>query len=396
MPLLSKLLARLPSPRRGASPAGQGDLESSISKTINDALAAAGLLRAPLPAAAPAQPTPGPAPATRPVAKLALLAPEPVVQPRPDTPRKRALSPGSFVEHDFSNEAGTRRYKLYIPAGYDAEATPGYPLLVMLHGCTQSPDDFAAGTRMNALADEHGFLVAYPAQSPNANGSKCWNWFRPGDQGREAGEPALLAGLTRQLIQQHAVDPRRVYVAGLSAGAAMAVILGTTHPELYAAVGAHSGLPYRAARDVPSAFAAMGGTHALREVAAETDANARQGKRPPAPVVPLIVFHGDADHTVAPANGEALVKQATGAASELLPESQRKAVAANGRNYTHSVYTTSLGEPLVEYWQVHGGGHAWFGGSSDGSYTDPRGPDASAEMVRFFLKVKQQHAPSAQ
>jgi len=300
------------------------------------------------------------------------------------------------MEHSFSNEAGTRRYKLYRPAGYTADREASYPLVVMLHGCTQSPDDFAAGTRMNALADQHGFLVAYPAQSPNANGSRCWNWFRPGDQGRASGEPALLAGLTHEVIKDHAVDPRRVYVAGLSAGAAMAVILGTTHPELYAAVGAHSGLPYRAARDVPSAFAAMGGTHALREVAAETDANARQSGRQPAPVVPLIVFHGDADATVAPANGEALVKQAVGAASEVLPESQARRVGDNGRHYTRSVYTTTLGDPLVEYWQIHGAGHAWSGGSTSGSYTDPQGPDASVEMLRFFLQVEQPRPTAAQ
>ncbi|RYZ70914.1 MAG: PHB depolymerase family esterase [Lysobacteraceae bacterium] len=380
MSLLSRLQARRPAARPLSSyPLEHTDLGARISRTINDALASAGLLRAPLrapPVTAPPIPA-DPAPALDPEA----LAPAP--------------HPGTFLEHSFSHPAGTRSYKLYIPASYDPGSKAAYPLVLMLHGCTQSPDDFAAGTRMNALADQQGFLVAYPAQSPNANGSRCWNWFRPGDQGRAAGEPALLAGLTRELIARHAVDPQRVYVAGLSAGAAMAVILGATHPELYAAVGAHSGLPYRAARDVPSAFAAMGGTHALREVAEETDAQARQAKRPPAPVVPLIVFHGDADHTVAAANGEALVKQATGAASEVLPTTRERSRSGNGRSYTRSVYTTALGEPLVEYWQLHGAGHAWSGGSNQGSYTDPTGPDASAEMVRFFLQLKRQQQPAA-
>ena len=379
MSLFAKLLSRLPgSTRPPPAPAVNPQWQSNIGDTINEALVAAGLLEI---AKKPA-----------PTDVAALLAPvrRPAKRPRPKQHRaspETGSAAGSFSEHSFSNSAGTRTYKLYLPAGYTAQPPARYPLVVMLHGCTQSPDDFAAGTRMNALADQHGFLVAYPAQSPNANGSKCWNWFRPGDQMRDAGEPALLAGLTRQLIETHAVDPHRVFVAGLSAGAAMAVILGTTWPELFAAVGAHSGLPYRAARDVPSAFAAMGGTHALREVDAETDAHARRSGRQPAPVTPLIVFHGDADHTVAPANGEALVRQAMGAASALLPESRAESVTGNGRHYTRSVYTTSLGDPLVEYWQLHGAGHAWSGGSTMGSYTDPQGPDASAEMVRFFLQA---------
>lgn len=370
--VLSKLLSRLPSVGRNPRPPSTGgDLESRIGKTIQDALAAAGLLPAP----APFLPAPVPLPGT----------------PTPDVTDRRAKklldlpAPGSFVEDSFSNHAGTRRYKLYVPAGYRADSEAHYPLVLMLHGCTQSPDDFAAGTRMNALADELGFLVAYPAQSPNANGSKCWNWFRPGDQARDQGEPALLAGLVQRLVADHAVDPARVYVAGLSAGAAMAVILGTTYPDLFAAVGAHSGLPYRAASDVPTAFAAMGGTHALREASAATHASATEEAR--MRVTPLIVFHGDVDRTVASANGEALVKQTLGAASELLPESRTTETGARGRAYTRSVYTTALGEPLVEYWQIHGAGHAWSGGASAGTYTDPQGPDASAEMMRFFLQV---------
>ncbi|MEO6517416.1 MAG: PHB depolymerase family esterase, partial [Pseudoxanthomonas sp.] len=345
MPLLNKLLARLPAAARRltSSHANPQELHSSISNTINEALASAGLLNAT--AAAPSMP------ASR----------GPALEPETAAP---AAVAGTFLEHSFSNEAGTRRYKVYVPACYDAQAQDRYPLLLMLHGCTQSPDDFAAGTRMNALADQHGFLVAYPAQSANANGSKCWNWFRPGDQGRATGEPALLAGLTQQLIRQYAVDPQRVFVAGLSAGAAMAVILGATYPDLYAAVGAHSGLPYRAARDMGSAFAAMGGNPAPPDAGTGTDTQA-------AAVVPLIVFHGDADSTVAPANGQALVKQAVAAAGKSLPQTQSERVGGNGRSATRSVYTTALGKPLVEYWQIHGAGHAWSGGSTAGSYTDP-------------------------
>jgi poly(hydroxyalkanoate) depolymerase family esterase len=368
--VFSKFLSRLSQTRRAPhTQAVSGDLEARVSKTIEDALASAGLLRGP-----------------------SQKAPEVKLRRPPAAERRHTrdlppeiLLPGSFGEDSFTNHAGTRRYKLYVPRQYDAERAVAYPLVVMLHGCTQSPDDFAAGTRMNALADRLGFLVAYPAQSPNANGSKCWNWFRPGDQAREAGEPALLAGLTRQLIARYAVDPRRVYVAGLSAGAAMAVILGATYPELYAAVGAHSGLPYRAANDVPTAFAAMGGTHARREVAA--DARTPQSTQARGSITPLIVFHGDADRTVASANGRALVEQALGAASALLPESLVTGTADAGRTYTRSVYTTALGAPLVEYWQIHGAGHAWSGGDASGTYSDPEGPDASTEMMRFFLQT---------
>lgn len=352
MSLLSKLLSRLPAMQLRSRPRGDvADLESSIGNTIRDALASAGL-------------APG-APFKR--------------APKEDHP-----SQDRFSERTFTNQAGTRLYKLYLPIGYTPQASRRYPLVIMLHGCTQSPDDFAEGTRMNALADKHGFLVAYPAQSKNANGSKCWNWFRPQDQARAAGEPAILAGMVLELIGHHAVDPSRVFVAGLSAGAAMAVILGETYPELFAAVGAHSGLPYGSASDVPSAFAAMAGTGGRR---AALDL---VGKRPNAsskPVVPMIIFHGDRDRTVVPSNGEHLVRQVVGSDPALSPKIEISGAVEGGRSYTRSIYTTALGEPLAEYWNIHGGGHAWSGGSASGSYTDPGGPDASVEMMRFFLDL---------
>ena len=288
------------------------------------------------------------------------------------TPAPLPLPEGAkFDERTFANEAGGRNYKLYVPSSYVGKALP---LLVMLHGCTQSPDDFAAGTRMNNLAEEHTFLVAYPAQTRSANASKCWNWFNEGDQRRDHGEPALIAGITRQIMHDFSIDSRRVYVAGLSAGGAAASTLGITYPDLYAGIGVHSGLACGAARDVPSAFAAM-----------------RQGGAPPAvarrrseSIVPTIVFHGDGDRTVNSVNSGQIISQSK-AATNLATEVSH-GTAPGGMRYTRTIQTNETGQTLLEQWMLHGAGHAWSGGSTAGSYTDPRGPDASREMVRFFLQ----------
>jgi poly(hydroxyalkanoate) depolymerase family esterase len=279
-----------------------------------------------------------------------------------------------FETLTFSNEAGTRPYKLYVPSSYQGQAVP---LVVMLHGCTRNPDDFAAGTNMNALAEEHTFLVAYPGQPSSANANKCWNWFVPGDQTRDAGEPSILAGITRQIMRDHAVDPSRVYVAGMSAGGAAAAIMGAAYPDLYAAIGVHSGLAQGAAHDIPSAFAAMrqGGP------AVASASRGRSGR-----VVPTIVFHGDQDRTVSAVNGEQVIAQAKAGAdlrtTVILGQSEA------GVRYTRSVQANESGRPVLEHWVLQGAGHAWSGGSPTGSYTDPRGPDASREMLRFFLEQK--------
>ncbi|BDB24255.1 PHB depolymerase family esterase [Cupriavidus sp. P-10] len=290
---------------------------------------------------------------------------------RPDSKHAAPHDVGHFSQRTFVNQAGSRTYKLYVPAGRRAEPMP---LVVMLHGCTQDADDFAAGTQMNALADKLGFMVLYPIQATENNPSKCWNWFRPGDQQAGKGEPSIIAGMAREVIASHSIDARRVYIAGLSAGGAMAAVLIQRYPELFAAAGVHSGLPAGSAHDLPSALGAMKGGKGI--------GRSRSGAVPPASTGrPMIVFHGDADHTVHPSNGDRLV--APFEQDRPRQQTERRNVAG-GHDYTRHRITTPAGVD-AEYWIVHGAGHAWAGGSRQGSYTDPKGPDASAEMLRFFL-----------
>lgn len=281
---------------------------------------------------------------------------EPAPRPRPDS------EPGRFLDLSFANAEGQRAYKLYVPSGYDGRPVP---LVLMLHGCTQNPDDFAAGTGMNGVAEAETFLVAYPAQTAAANHARCWNWFVTADQRRDQGEAALIAGIARAVMAEYAVDAARVYVAGLSAGGAAAANLAAAYPDLFAAVGIHSGLCAGAAHDLPSALRAM-----------------RQGGEGGAPLrdpLPTIVFHGDQDGTVHPRNGEAIIA-ATGAT----PLREEAGVSPGGRAWRRSILADRRGRPAHEHWVVEGSGHAWSGGTAAGSYTDPQGPDAAREMWRFF------------
>jgi poly(hydroxyalkanoate) depolymerase family esterase len=287
-------------------------------------------------------------------------------QPQPAAPVVEPALPGRFTPGSYSHDGARRDYKLYVPR--DAGREP-LPLVVMLHGCTQHPDDFAAGTAMNEAAQAKGFYVLYPAQSRQANPQGCWQWFKHSHQQRGRGEPALLAGMTREVMGRHAIDPRRVYVAGLSAGGAMAAILGAAYPDLYAAVGVHSGLAAGAATDLSTALAAMRGGAPGR--------GAAHG-------VPTIVFHGDADSTVHPANGDQVMAACAGTASAV---QTHQVGDDSGRASTRRIHSDPAdGRVLGEHWLVHGAAHAWSGGSSQGSYTDSRGPDATAEMLRFFFE----------
>lgn len=295
-----------------------------------------------------------------------------------DTPGV-ALGGGRFSSATFTDQAGTRDYKLYIPSTYQGQPLP---LVVMLHGCTQSADDFAAGTRMNVVAEERACFVAYPAQPNSANGSKCWNWFNKGHQQRDRGEPLLIAGMTRQISRDYAIDQKRIYVAGLSAGGAAAAIMGATYPDIYAAVGVHSGLACGAASDIVSALSAMrAGSPSASSRLPQSSVFHGRGR-----LVPTIVFHGDKDATVHPRNGYQVIEQSrSNGLAELRSVTQRGHVAG-GHAYSRTSHFEASGRVVLEMWVVHGAGHAWSGGSQAGAYTDPQGPDASREMIRFFLE----------
>jgi poly(hydroxyalkanoate) depolymerase family esterase len=296
-------------------------------------------------------------------------------QPDPAT-----LGQGRWHQQRYTGVAGTRAYRVYIPKGL--RRTTRAPLLLALHGCTQTGLDFAAGTRFNDLADTHKFIVVYPDQAATHHAQRCWNWFRPGHQMRAAGEPAILAGIVRQVAQESyrwRVNPDRVYAAGISAGGGMALVLAATYPELFAAVGVHSAPPFRVASGPADALAAMQG--------------AGQVPTPAAPLPPLIIFQGTADGTVRASNAERIAGQWL--------ESQPAGTVGKGRQTRKDPPRTSSGRaprphrvtrwsagrrPQLELWVVEGLGHAWSGGSSEGSYSDVRGPRASTQMWRFFVR----------
>ena len=315
-----------------------------------------------------------------------------------DTDAEGFAGLGDFVVGTHTHASLTRRYKLYIPPAHVGRKLP---LVVMLHGCTQDPDAFATGTGMNERACEQGFFVLYPAQSQDANPSRCWNWFKHNHQRRDSGEPALLAAMTQAVISRYGIDPHRVYVAGLSAGGAMAAIVAAAYPEIYAAVGVHSGLPHGAASNLSEALAVMKsgvGGAGVRAKARRAGPRSTAAPQPPRRV-PTIVFHGDQDQTVHPRNGEEVIAAALSSgpgraqAHTLSEDSPRveHGVSAQGRRYTRSTHPGEKGPAVAEHWLVHGAGHAWSGGRAGSSYTDALGPDATSEMLRFFFQHALDH-----
>lgn len=285
--------------------------------------------------------------------------------------KPRIATGAQYLSRNHRTAAGSRGFKLYLPA-----SKPKGPmgLVLMLHGCTQTPDDFATGTHMNTLAEKHGLAIAYPAQTGGHNAASCWNWFKPGDQGRGAGEPAILASLTRKLMKEFGLGRETVFVAGLSAGGAMAVILADVYPDIFSAAGVHSGLARGAASDVLSAVSAMRNGITADETAPAIAEPLRPVRR--------IIFHGDSDTTVHPSNAAMIVAAALGVDAEPTRVGNR---TVRGRGYARSDFAGSGGAVLVELWMIEGAGHAWSGGRAAGSYTDSKGPDASAQMIRFFL-----------
>jgi len=317
-------------------------------------------------------------------AGLTDVPPQVIILPPPSQPGINTVTPqpgrkASFTKHQFAFDGKTYPYRLYIPAApaLDASDAKPMPLVVLLHGCKQDALDFSNGTAMNALAEEHQVMVLYPEQITSANAMRCWNWFEPAHQKAARGEPGMIAALTQKIVQQHGGDPQRVYIAGLSAGGAMAAVVSSLYPDIFAAVGVHSGLAAGAAQDMVSAFAAM-----------------RSGaKGRTAPVIPTIVFHGTADKTVHPDNGDHITDAALAAlkASGLQLVKGKDTHSQKGEENTERVvYSTADGKPYIENWRIDDGAHAWSGGDAAGSYTDPDGPSASAAMLAFFLQHRLQ------
>jgi poly(hydroxyalkanoate) depolymerase family esterase len=350
----------------------QSDLAGATA-VIRKALASEGARsRSDGPTAWPERPSGGaPAPPPRrPLGEvLRALRARPAMPPNTEPQHEPAHDFGErFLTRVYRGPAGSLGYRLYLPADHGRR---DLALALMLHGCTQNPEDFALGTQMNGLADEFGLVVAYPRQPRRANASSCWNWFDPRHQNRGSGEPANLAGLAQALAKEFGVGPERIFAAGLSAGGAMAEVLAATCPDVFAAVGVHSGLPYRSAVDVPSAFAAMKGAWA--DEPAQPAASGRRCRK--------IIIHGLADQTVHPVNGERILDQA-----EQENRLTRIDTPTGAGRISRTVLEDAEGRALIEHWQVEGGGHAWFGGDRRGSFTQTIGLDASRVMVRFFLR----------
>jgi poly(hydroxyalkanoate) depolymerase family esterase len=288
-----------------------------------------------------------------------------------------------FVAGVFKDDAGERRYKLFRPAADKMPTAGRRTLVVVLHGCTQDADDIAKGSRFNDAASLDGFIVLYPEQPAAAHARKCWNWYVPGEIHRGRGEAAIIANLTMQVMRDEGIDPHRVYLAGISAGAAMAANLAAGYPELFAAAAFHSGLPAFVATDTPSALAIMAKGPAESDELGQL-AFEEMGSR--ARVVPVIAIHGAADPSVSIVNLRATARQWAVANALAAHASAPDPVEMHPADHRLSGqrYVLSNGTVLAEAWRVDGLAHAWSGGSAAGSYTDPSAPDATTMMIEFF------------
>ena len=308
-------------------------------------------------------------------------------------PLRVSASSPMWQKYTYRGRVSSRPYFVYTPESY--QVGTAVPLIVMLHGCTQTAVDFATSTRMNQLADQHKFIVVYPQQTSVYSQNLCWNWFKSSNQSRDQGEPAIIAGIVQAVelnTSQWTIDTNRVYIAGFSAGAAMAVILGATYPDLFAAIGVHSGVEYQAATSTINSLKVMsqGGPDPQQQGQAAFDAMGTA-----AHVIPTIVFQGTNDLIVNPVNGDQVVQQwmqtdhlasnDTYTADYGNPSSYGTEQVPGGYSYTVSGWNNDQGDVVQEYWRVDGMGHAWSGGNPGSSYADPSGPDASLAMVQFFM-----------
>jgi poly(hydroxyalkanoate) depolymerase family esterase len=298
---------------------------------------------------------------------------------------------------------GSRNFKLWVPAtlgkNENKNKDRAWPLVMLLHGCTHDAEDMAAISGMNAVADANRFLVVYPEQSRMANLLKCWKWFNPKHQMRDAGEPSILAAVVEQVCSSHNVDRDRVYVAGVSAGGAMASILAATYGDIFAGAAIFAGAEFKAATSFSEALAAMtrGGPDPVRQGQLAFEAMrsglARKNRRR----MPVIVFHGTADNRVHPINADQAITQWSKTNECLaaqhaengfrLTETVIDAKEPDGYPYRKHIYVDSDARVLMEKWLVEGLGHAWSGSPKPSKYGDPKGPKASAEIWRFFSEA---------
>ena len=311
-----------------------------------------------------------------------------------DHPRSGLTGAGGTHRLVETGEPGRPPVRVHVPPGTDR--TTARPLVVALHGCTQTAATFAAGALLDREADRHGFVVAYPEQTREHNPQGCWNWFSGEQQTRTGGEPRFIARAARAVAEggpDWTVDPGRIFVVGMSAGGAMAAIVAATHPDLFAGLAVHSGLPFGAARTLPAALQAMARGGADAAALGRTAHRAMGAEARP---VPTIVVHGAGDTVVHPDNGEAVARQwlatnrlaaGDGGRAEDDPDAVVRDDAAGRMPVTRRTWTDGSGRVLVEHHAVEGLGHAWSGGAAGGSHTDPRGPSASDAIWGFFARV---------